>query len=51
MNRQQAIKGHKARLENLTDEQVRNLMEHAANKTKLMPVDRFHVDYGERGCV
>ncbi len=41
MNRQEAIKGHKARLRRLTDEQAGNLMEHAANKTPLLPCDEF----------
>jgi hypothetical protein len=50
MNRDEAIAAHKARLRNLTDIQVRNLMEHAGNKTLLMPVEEMHMDYvNERG--
>jgi hypothetical protein len=45
MNRDEAIAAHAARLRNLTDIQVRNLMEHAANKTPLMPTDEMHQDY------
>jgi hypothetical protein len=45
MNRAEAITAHKARLRNLTDIQVRNLMEHAGNKTPLMPIQDMHMDY------
>lgn len=38
MTRKQALLGHKRRLRNLTDTEARNLMEHAANKTPLLPV-------------
>lgn len=45
MNRTEAIKRHKARLANLTDTQVRNLMEHAWNETPLLPIDEFQGCY------
>ena len=41
MNRREAIKRHKERLANLTEEQAVNLMVHAANKTPLLDIHRF----------
>lgn len=41
MNRQKAIERHKKRLANLTNRQVRNLMEHAANKSPLLAIDKM----------
>jgi hypothetical protein len=50
MNRDEAIAAHKQRLRRLTDIQVRNLMEHAGNKTPLMPIDEMQMEYvNERG--
>lgn len=45
MNRREALAGHKARLRRLTDTEARNLMEHAANKTPLLPVGRMNYAY------
>lgn len=45
MNAKEALTAHKRRLRNLTDTQVRNLMQHAANKTPLLPVEEFQHDY------
>ncbi len=45
MNRRQAIYAHRKRLARLTDIQARNLMEHAANKTPLLPADSFGDTY------
>jgi hypothetical protein len=50
MNRKEALAAHAARLRNLTNTQVRNLMVHAANKTPLMPVaemNREFVNYSD----
>lgn len=41
MNRTEAAAAHAARLRRLTDVQVRNMMEHAANKTPLLPVEKM----------
>lgn len=48
MNRTEAIKRHNARLANLTDTQVKNLMTHAANETPMMPVAKFRSCYVNR---
>lgn len=45
MNKRTAIRRHKKRLANLTEEQVRNLMEHAANKTPLLRVEEMPTCY------
>ena len=45
MNRTEAKAAHAARLRRLTNTQVRNLMEHAANKTPLLPVDEMVLYY------
>ena len=52
MNKQQAIAAHKVRLARLTNEQARNLMEHAANETPLMPINKMCMSYvdGEGRC-
>ncbi len=49
MNRTEAIKRHKARLANLTDTQVRNLMTHASNETPLLPISLFFSGYERDG--
>lgn len=49
MNRTEAIKRHNARLANLTDTQVKNLMTHAANETPLLPIDQFFSGYERSG--
>lgn len=41
MDRRTALARHKARLRRLTDTQARNLCEHAANKTPLLPVEEM----------
>lgn len=45
MNKQEAIKRHKERLANLTEERAVNLMEHASNKTPLLPIESFNETY------
>lgn len=41
MNKTKAIERHAKRLRRLTNTNIRNLMEHAANKTPLLPCDMF----------
>ena len=45
MNRREAITAHQIRLSRLTNTQVRNLMEHAANETPLLPLARMDKTY------
>ena len=49
MNRRTAIAAHRRRLSRLTNIQARNLMEHAANKTPLFPINEMFSAFSHDG--
>ena len=50
MNKQQAKATHRKYIRALTDTNVRNLMEHAANKTPILDRKSIEVHYWWRGA-